>query len=151
MSFIKLDRVRASEPAATMDDLIWTDEDFVDIAREQNRLEDEAAALSGSLLICDTDSWATVIWQERYMGHRTAEVEALAQHTPRALYILTTDEGVDFEADEVRDGEHLREGMTKRFRECLATQSVPFIELDGRDFDRRVQLAVAAIDELLGL
>ncbi len=151
MSFIKLERVRASEPAATMDDLIWTDEDFVDIAREQNRLEDEAAALSGPLLLCDTDSWATVIWQERYMGHRTAEVEALSQHTPRALYILTTDDGVAFEADEVRDGEHLREGMTKRFRECLENQSVPFIELDGRDFDRRVQLAVAAIDERLGL
>ena len=151
MSFIKLERVRASEPAATMDDLIWTDEDFVDIAREQNRLEDEAAALSGPLLLCDTDSWATVIWQERYMGHRTAEVEALSQPTPRALYILTTDDGVAFEADEVRDGEHLREGMTKRFRECLENQSVPFIELDGRDFDRRVQLAVAAIDERLGL
>lgn len=151
MSFIKLERLRTSEPTATMDDLIWTDDDFVDIAREQNRLEDEAAALSGPLLFCDTDSWATVIWQERYMGHRTPEVEALTQHTPRALYILTTDEGVTFEADEVRDGEHLREGMTKRFRECLATQPVPFIELDGRDFDRRVQLAVVAIDQRLGL
>ena len=151
MSFIKLERLRASESNATMDDLIWTDEDFVDIAREQNRLEDEAAAISGPLLFCDTDSWATVIWQERYMGRRTPEVEALAQHAPRALYILTTDEGVAFEADEVRDGEHLREGMTERFRECLAAQSVPFIELDGRDFDRRVQLAVAAIDERLGL
>ncbi len=151
MSFIKLDRLRGWQPTATMDDLIWTDEDFVDIAREQNRLEDEAASLTGPILFCDTDSWATVIWQERYMGHRTAEVEALSQHTPRALYILTTDDGVDFEADEVRDGEHLREGMTKRFRECLENQSVPFIELDGRDFNQRVQLAVAAIDERLGL
>ena len=151
MSFIKLDRLRGWQPTATMDDLIWTDEDFVDIALEQNRLEDEAASLTGPILFCDTDSWATVIWQERYMGHRTAEVEALSQHTPRALYILTTDDGVDFEADEVRDGEHLREGMTKRFRECLENQSVPFIELDGRDFNQRVQLAVAAIDERLGL
>lgn len=151
MSFIKLDRLRAQQPMATMDDLIWTDEDFVDIAREQNRLEDEAASLTGPILFCDTDSWATVIWQERYMGHRTVEVEALSQHTPRALYILTTDDGVAFEADEVRDGEHLREGMTKRFRECLENQAVPFIELDGRDFDQRVQLAVAAIDERLGL
>jgi len=151
MSFIKLELLRTREPLATMDDLVWTDEDFVEIAREQNRLEDEAAAQSGPLLICDTDAWATVIWQERYMGHRTPAVETLAQHAPRALYILTTDEGVPFEADEIRDGEHLREGMTKRFRECLEYQSVPFIEVDGRDFDRRVRLAVAAIDELLGL
>jgi len=151
MSFIKLDRLRAQQPTATMDDLIWTDEDFVDIAREQNRLEDEAASHTGPLLLCDTDSWATVIWQERYMGHRTAEVEALAQHTPRALYILTTDNGVDFEADEVRDGEHLRQGMTKRFRECLENQSVPFMELDGYDFERRIARAVAAIDERLAL
>jgi nicotinamide riboside kinase len=151
MSFIKLDRMRAQQPGATMDDLVWTDEDFVEIAREQNRLEDEAAAESGLLLICDTDSWATVIWQERYMGHRTPAVETLAQHAPRALYILTTDEGVAFEADEIRDGEHLRKDMTKRFRECLENQSVPFIEVDGRDFDQRVQLAVVAIDERLGL
>ena len=151
MSFIKLERLRSQDPTASMDDLIWTDEDFVAIAREQNRLEDEAAALSGPLLLCDTDAWATVIWQERYMSHRTPAVEALAQHHPRALYILTTDEGVAFEADEVRDGEHLREAMTTRFRECLATQSVPFIELNGRDFNQRVQLAVAAIDEQLGL
>ena len=151
MSFIKLDRARAIDPAADMDTLVWTDDDFIEIAREQNRIEDEAAALTGPLLLCDTDAWATVIWQERYMGHRTRDVEALAQHAPRALYILTTDEGVPFEADEIRDGEHLRHAMTNRFRECLEEQTTPFIEVSGLNRAARVAAAVAAIDGVLGV
>lgn len=151
MSFIKLDRLRASGLDGTMDDLVWTDEDFVEIAREQNRLEDEAALVTGPLLLCDTDAWATVIWQQRYMGHRTPDVVAFAQHAPRALYILTSDLGVAFEADEIRDGEHLRADMTNQFREALGQQSTPWIELDGYNVDERLQRAVAAIDDVLGL
>jgi nicotinamide riboside kinase len=151
MSFIKLDRLRTSGLDGTMEDLVWTDEDFVEIAREQNRLEDEAALVTGPLLLCDTDAWATVIWQQRYMGHRTPDVVALAQHAPRALYILTNDLGVDFEADEIRDGEHLRAEMTNQFREALGQQPTPWIELDGYNVDERLQRAVAAIDDVLGL
>lgn len=151
MSFIKLDRLRASGAVATMDDLVWTDEDFVEIAREQNRLEDEAALISGPLLLCDTDAWATRIWQQRYMGHESPEVVALAQHVPRALYLLTNERGVAFQADEIRDGEHLRADMSRQFREALAEQTTPWIELDGYNFDERFTRAVEAIDGVLRL
>lgn len=143
----KLQKVQISDPSATMDDLIWTDEDFVTIAREQNWLEDVAAAVTGQLLLCDTDAFATSIWQERYLGHISADVLELTFAAPRALYILTSHAGVDFDADEIRDGEHLREWMTNRFREELQARSTPWIELEGHDQHQRLVMAISAINE----
>jgi len=154
MSWIKLNKLRAeraltndSEP--TMWDVDWSDKDFVEIVREQNLLEDHAASLGGPLLLCDTDSWASLIWQERYLGRSTQDVSAFSQHQPRALYILTTHEGVSFEQDGVRDGEHVRMDMTQRFREALGDQGTPWIELSGHDHEARVRAAIAAIDTAL--
>ena len=57
---------------------------------------------------------ATAIWEERYLGQRPAEVRAAARWPD--LYLLTDHDGVPFEQDGLRDGEHLREWMTGRFR-----------------------------------
>jgi len=154
MSWIKLNKLRAEralldEPEPTMWDVEWSDKDFIDIVREQNRLEDEAAAVGGPLMLCDTDSWASLVWQQRYLGHQTADVAAFSQHQPRALYILTNHEGVDFEQDGVRDGEHVREQMTDMFRQALGEQKTPWIEVTGGDREARVRESVAAIDRVL--
>ena len=145
----KLQRAQSVDSAATMDNLVWSDEDFVAIAREQNWLEDLAAEVAGRLVLCDTDAFATSIWQERYLGHISNEVRELTFATPRALYILTTHVGVDFDADEIRDGEHLREWMTNRFREELRARTTPWIELHGHDQQQRFVDAIAAIDNVL--
>ena len=145
----KLQRAQEQDAGATMDDLVWTDEDFVTIAREQNWLEDVAAALSGRLVLCDTDAFATSLWQERYLGYISADVLELTFAQPRALYILTSHVGVDFDADEIRDGEHLREWMTRRFRDELRARHTPWIELDGHDRAARFTAAVEAIDAVL--
>jgi len=145
----KLQRAQSIDAAAAMDDLVWGDEDFVAIAREQNWLEDLAAEVAGRLVLCDTDAFATSIWQERYLGHISNEVRELTFAEPRVLYILTSHVGVDFDADEIRDGEHLREWMTDRFREELQARSTPWIELDGRDQQQRLALAVTAIDKVI--
>jgi NadR type nicotinamide-nucleotide adenylyltransferase len=154
MSWIKLNKLRAERallerPEPTMWDVEWSDKDFIDIVREQNRLEDEAAARGGPLLLCDTDSWASLVWQERYLGRSTSDVAAFAQHQPRALYILTNHEGVEFEQDGVRDGEHIRQRMTDRFRTALGEQKTPWIELSGLDHAQRVRHAIEAIDRVL--
>ena len=145
----KLQRALTHDASATMDDLVWTDDDFVAIAREQNWLEDVAAGVTGPLLLCDTDAFATSIWQERYLGRITDDVRNLTFAQPRALYILTSHEGVDFDADDIRDGEHLREWMTERFREELNTQATPWIELDGRNRQQRLSMAISAIDDIV--
>ena len=65
-----------------------------------------------------------------------------------ALYLLTDHEGVPFEDDGLRDGEHLRAWMTGRFRAELAGCGVPVVELH-RVARRAAGAGGAACDDLL--
>ena len=66
------------------------------------------------------------MWQERYLRRATGDVAAFSQHQPRALYLLTSHEGVAFEQDGVRDGQHLREWMTEQVPAAiLAGEEIP--------------------------
>ncbi|MEZ5179983.1 MAG: AAA family ATPase, partial [Acidimicrobiales bacterium] len=127
-------------------DLHWPTEEFEAIAAEQNRLEDVLAREGGPVLVCDTDAFATAIWHERYVGHRSPAVESLGRHHP--LYLLTHHEGVPFEQDGMRDGEHIRTWMTGRFEETLAETGRRFVVLHG-SIRERVDRAMEAVDELL--
>jgi HTH-type transcriptional regulator, transcriptional repressor of NAD biosynthesis genes len=128
---------RAGRPEPGIFDLEWRDEDFALVARRQTADEDRAARRGGPILVCDTDALATTVWQERYMGAVTPEVQAeAAGMPPRSLYILTSDRDVPFEDDGLRDGEHLRSWMTGRFREVLASKDVPWIEVHGDRAER---------------
>jgi len=129
-----------------VDDLVWTRADFLRVARTQNADEDRAARASSPLLVCDTDSFATAIWEERYLGSSSPAVRASARKP--ALYLLTSHEGVPFEDDGMRDGEHLRAWMTGRLRASLAGAGVPWIELVG-PYRNRLTSAVIACDALL--
>jgi hypothetical protein len=48
-------------------DYDWCTEDFLHIAAVQNANENAQARLCNRILLCDTDSFATSIWHERYM------------------------------------------------------------------------------------
>ena len=98
------------------------------------------------MLVCDTDAFTTAIWHERYCGAPAAAVDAEARHHP--LYLLTHHEGVPFEQDGIRDGEHLRAWMTERFLEALAATGRRTVVLQG-PLAERVHQAVAAVDALL--
>lgn len=108
----------------------WTDQDFIDIAAEQQRREDHAARQSDRLLICDTNAWATGTWYERYMGGRSADVDAIGALDRADLY-LVPDPSVPFVQDGLRDGEHVREWMHARFLELLQQQGRRFEVLSG--------------------
>ncbi|WP_043476732.1 AAA family ATPase [Kitasatospora sp. MBT66] len=153
LTVAKLAVARALAPAGkagpTVFDLEWGDPDFALVARRQTESEDRAARSGGPVLVCDTDALATTVWQERYVGTVTPEVRELAAAMPaRALYLLTSEVGVAFEDDGLRDGEHLRAWMNGRFREVLAAQPVPWIELTGSR-EQRLDTALAAVDALL--
>lgn len=143
-----------AEPAAgvaepSVFDLEWRDADFLEVTLRQNADEERAAREGGPVLVCDTDALATTVWQERYVGASTPQVRAAAASMPpRALYLLTGHEGVPFEDDGLRDGEHIRAWMTGRFREVLGARDVPWLEVRG---DRAARLAQAlnAVDMLL--
>ncbi len=137
---------RSFDPAARPEDLVWGEEDFVTIAETQSASEAEAARGGGPVLVCDTDALATTVWHERYRGGPSARVQAVAAAMlPRALYLLTDHEGVPFEQDGLRDGEHLRPWMTGRFREVLAASGVPWVALQGPP-EARLHQALRAVD-----
>jgi HTH-type transcriptional repressor of NAD biosynthesis genes len=125
----------------------WKSSEFLHIAREQRKREDEAARQANRILICDTDALATGIWHERYLGTRSPEVAELARKAKYALYILT-DCDIPFVQDGLRDGESIRQWMTRRFEEELAAQRVPWMKLSGSR-EHRLQRASQKIGELL--
>lgn len=140
---------RAADANAGVEDIVWHGDDFVAVASEQCRREDAAAARGGPVLICDTDAWATRLWHERYMGGEHPEVARIAAAMPpRALYLLTSDEGVPFVDDGLRDGEHIRHWMHERFVAQLRAQSVPWQMMVGSPAVR-LAAALRAVDELI--
>lgn len=148
----KLLRARAEAMVAGDDlpgsrDLVWSDNEFEAIARRQNENEDIAARDTGLLLLCDTDSWVTALWQERYLGESSEVVRALSRHD-RALYIVTSPEGVPFAQDETRDGEELRDEMHRRFVECLTNEDQRFVVVAGSLEERR-DASIRAIDTVM--
>ncbi|MER5732931.1 AAA family ATPase [Streptomyces sp. NPDC002138] len=145
----KLAALRAVDPAAGWADAEFTSAEFPLIARRQDADEEAAARLGSPVLFCDTDSFATGIWHERYLGARSPEVEEIAAAGPRRdLYLLTDHEDVPFEDDGLRDEPRLRPWMTGRFHEELTRTGRRFL-LVGGDREERLETAVAAVDALL--
>ncbi|CCH29797.1 AAA family ATPase [Actinosynnema sp. NPDC047251] len=139
----KLTAAKAFDPAADLDGLVWTVGDFQDVAARQDALID-AAAVEAPVVVCDNDPWAAVVWGHRYLGAPRADIAPDAARP--ALYLLTDHDGVPFEQDGWRDGEHLRPWMTDLFRAGLAARGVPWLEVTGSPADR-LRRATAAVAE----
>ena len=142
-SAAKLARARqeaafAGRPPTPFEDLAWTSEEFTVIAAAQQAAMDRAA-LDRPLVVADTDGLATSVWHDRYVGGPHRPAEELARAHPPHLYLLTSPEGVAFEDDGLRDGEHLREAMTERFRAVLDDQPVPWALVAGTRQERLEQ------------
>lgn len=144
----KLAALRARRPRAQWEDVAFTTDDFPLIAEAQNAREEAAARTGSPVLVCDTDSFATTVWHERYVGGRNPLVERTADRAAHHLWLLTDHEGVAFEDDGLRDGEELRPWMTDRFRSELTRTGRNFIEVTGSRQERLAQ-AVEAVDALL--
>lgn len=127
----------------------WRSEEFLHVARRQDELEDAAArACPVPLLFCDTDSLATAIWHERYMGFPRDDLWHAARPERYTTYLLTLPD-IPFEDDGWRDGEHLREWMTDRFRTELSTRAGAFTELAG-SHEHRLATAIAVVEANVG-
>ncbi|MEV0676205.1 AAA family ATPase [Actinosynnema sp. NPDC050436] len=139
----KLAAARAFDPGADLDRLVWTVGDFQDVAARQRELVDRAAA-TAPVVVCDNDPWAATVWGHRYLGAPHPEIAPDAPEP--ALYLLTDHEGVPFEQDGWRDGEHLRPWMTDLFRAGLVERGVPWLEVTGSRAER-LRRATAAVRE----
>jgi len=125
----------------------WTTAEFVHIAIEQSRREDEAARTANKVLICDTDAFATSIWHERYLHHQSSEVKDISNERKIDLYILTGDE-IPFIQDGFRDGEKIRSWMQSRFIEQLNSTHRNWICVSGT-VEERMAVAIQHIEKIM--
>jgi NadR type nicotinamide-nucleotide adenylyltransferase len=125
----------------------WRTEEFVHIAETQARREDAAARVANRVLIADTDAFTTGLWHERYMGARSAAVDAIGAERRADLYLLTGDE-IPFVQDGLRDGEHVRHAMNAAFDRALRDTGRRFVLLRGAH-EGRLAEAVRHVDALL--
>lgn len=124
----------------------WTRDEFIHIASVQNAMEDFLARKSNKILICDTDSFATRLWFERYLGFLYPELDKITNTQNKSLYILTGDE-IPFVQDGTRDGESIRHQMHQRFIEELDKHDLKYIIVTGSR-QNRLKQAIKEIDLL---
>ena len=135
----------AAEHGAVPLSVDWTPADFSEVATVQAWSEEKAAAVGGPALICDTDAFATPIWERRYLGAERARLD------PSSLgrgdvYLLTHHEGVPFVQDGTRDGSHLRSQMTDDLLAHMVAHNKPFTVLTGT-LAQRIALAERITDQ----
>jgi HTH-type transcriptional regulator, transcriptional repressor of NAD biosynthesis genes len=138
----------AGSPEPALDQVTWTREDFDVVGSEQTRRENAAAAGAGPLVVCDTDAFATAIWERRYLGAAARGLQPWARdELPRHdLYLLTSHEGVPWHDDGLREGDlDVRARMTGWFVTALTHAGHSWVLLTG-SLEERVRLAIRATD-----
>ncbi len=138
----KIERWSPGDPAPS-----WSPDEFVDIATVQQKREEAAARRANRVLFADTNAFATGTWNERYHSTRDPRVDAIGARDKVDLYLLTAPD-VPFVQDGLRDGEHIREWMDRRFAEQLANGKTPVVRLTG-SYEQRFERAVAAVERLI--
>jgi nicotinamide riboside kinase len=141
----------AEQPGRPLDEVIWERTDFDTIAAEQTRIEEAAAREGSPLLICDTDAFATAVWERRYLGDAARSDPPWAEVPRRAVYLLTDHRDVPWRDDGMREGDlGVRDAMTGWFADALTTAGRSWVLLTG-SVERRIEPATRTIDPLLAL
>ena len=125
----------------------WETSEFIFIAQQQNLLEGQLARYANKLLVCDTDSFATSLWHERYVGFLSREVDFVSHERHYDLYLLT-DRDFPFVQDGTREGDNIRLQMHGRFIKEHEQRNKPFLLLSGTHEDR-LKKAVEACDSIM--
>jgi HTH-type transcriptional regulator, transcriptional repressor of NAD biosynthesis genes len=138
-------------PEPALAELEWTAADFDAVAAEQTRRENEAAVAGSPLVVCDTDAFATSVWERRYLGAKARILQAWAttELPGHDVYLLTSHEGVPWHDDGLREGDlAVRAAMTGWFAEALTAAGHSWVLLTG-SIARRLALAVRVTDAAL--
>lgn len=141
----------AGRPDPPLAALEWTPADFDAVAAEQTRRENEAAAAGSPLLVCDTDAFATSVWERRYLAGQARSPQPWAtKRLPRHdVYLLTSHESVPWQDDGLREGDlEVRAAMTGWFAQALTAAGHSWVLLTG-SIAERLALAVRVTDAVL--
>jgi nicotinamide riboside kinase len=151
---IKWDAERAAAlatglPEPSLDEITWDSGDFDIVGREQTRMENEAArSARAPLVVCDTDAFATSVWERRYLGGGARDLQpwATSQLPSHDLYLLTSHEDVPWHDDGLREGDlEIRAAMTDWFAAALTRAGHSWVLLTGSQADR-LGLAIRSVD-----
>jgi NadR type nicotinamide-nucleotide adenylyltransferase len=126
----------------------WDRAEFLEIATEQQRRENQMARVANRVMICDTNAFATGTWFERYLGCRDPQLDAIGAADKVDLYLVTAPD-ISFVQDGFRDGESIREWMHHRFLAQLEGCATPMVIISG-DYEQRLRTAIAAVTSLCG-
>jgi HTH-type transcriptional repressor of NAD biosynthesis genes len=143
--------VAAGRPGPALEELEWAAADFDAIAAEQTRRENDAAAAGSPLVVCDTDAFATSVWERRYLGGQARSIQPwAAAGLPRHdVYLLTSHEQVPWQDDGLREGDlQVRAAMTGWFAQALTAAGHSWVLLTGGIADR-LALAMRVTDAAL--
>ncbi|MGU3435125.1 AAA family ATPase [Actinomycetes bacterium M1A6_2h] len=143
--FGREDTIDKAAHVGSVDEIVWTGDDFARIAAIQTAMEEVAARRGSPILICDTDAFATTVWERRYLGSESHR--AVAQPRP-AIYLITDHHGVPFVQDGIRDGKHLRADMTGWFIDALTRAGRSWVLLTG-SHEERMELAIRVAEQEL--
>lgn len=105
-----------------------------------------------SIMISDTDAIVTKTFADLYYPIRekefdiqaTSHILAYKKHADFYVFLKPTVKWVD---DGTREFEAYREFATSRIKEQLDSFDIPYIEIDGTDYDERTEKAFLAIKE----
>ncbi len=134
-------------------ELEWTAADFDAVAAEQTRRENQAAVGGSPLVVCDTDAFATSVWERRYLGERARGLQPWATTLlpSRDVYLLTSHEGVPWHDDGLREGDLvIRAAMTGWFTAALTAAGHSWVLLTGT-LEDRLALATRVTDYALDI
>lgn len=144
--------VAADAAAPSLEEISWTASDFDQVAARQTARENRAAAAGSPLLICDTDAFATSVWERRYLGEhaRGSQPWATTSLPRRDVYLLTSHEGVPWHDDGLREGDlAVRAAMTGWFADALTAAGHSWVPLAG-SLAERMSVAIRVTDDMLG-
>ncbi|MEZ4801230.1 MAG: ATP-binding protein [Gelidibacter sp.] len=125
-----------------------TQDDVVEIANGQLKLETELISKANKILICDTDLLETKVYSEMYYnGYCPAQLEDFANQKTCDLYLLTYVD-VPWIADNIRDKPQAREEQFNIFEATLKRYNKPYKIIKGNE-EERLQNAIRYVDERL--
>ena len=122
----------------------YQEEDLLAIARGQLRSEEQAGALAGDYLLCDTNLLVIKVWMADKFGKVHPELEALWRPADYALHLLLYPD-LPWEPDPMREDPDRLHELFRRYESLLEEAGVSFAIVQGTG-DARFDNAVWAFN-----
>jgi len=123
----------------------YVEADLVTLARLQRAAEEDAAALGGDWLVCDTTPLVVRVWSQRKYGRVHPDVAAAERLDVYALHLLAAPD-VPWAFDPLRENPDDRDDIHQVYVEALAGAGVPHVVITGLG-EARLERARRAVAE----